>query len=90
MLASLTQHQQALLEQQQQQQRQEDGAGGGSLPGTGASSGGQWASLACLLRAAVGFAQRALSKADVAALFLSRKILLTEVKVGASGGVTWW
>jgi hypothetical protein len=35
--------------------------------------------LAWLLRTAGGYAQRALSKADVAAVFLSRKVLLDQL-----------
>ncbi len=60
-----------MLNQQQQQQRD----GGSSIGGE------RQTQLRCLLRAATGYAQQALSKADVAALFISRKILLAEVEV---------
>lgn len=75
----------ALLAQQRQllvQQRQDAGSSGGA--------GAPYVSrrLPWLLVAAAGYGQSLLSKADVAALFLSRKILLTEPEpVSGWGGV---
>lgn len=66
----------ATLSQQQAQQLQQGGASGGAA-----------GHLLRLLHTAAAYAQRALSKADVAALLLSRKILLTEVAAGEVGAL---
>ncbi len=49
------------------------GGGGG---GNAAGGGGLSSSLIWLLQTAAGYARRSLSQADVAAVFLSRRILL--------------
>ena len=52
------------------------GGGGGDAAGGRGLSGALAGNLLWLLRTAAGYARRSLSQADVAAVFLSRRILL--------------
>ncbi|BDA48931.1 hypothetical protein COCOBI_13-0400 [Coccomyxa sp. Obi] len=62
------------------------GSGGGSAGGDGRGLSGALAgNLIWLLRTAGGYAQRSLSQADVAAVFLSRRILLDRAALRGSG-----
>ncbi|EIE18833.1 hypothetical protein COCSUDRAFT_59764 [Coccomyxa subellipsoidea C-169] len=58
------------------------GGGGG---GNAAGGGGLSSSLIWLLQTAAGYARRSLSQADVAAVFLSRRILLDRAALQGSG-----
>lgn len=64
--------------------------GGGQLLGGYGVSGALLANLAWLLGTAAGYAQRALSKADVAAVFLSRKIMLDRLPMHGETHCSCW
>ena len=64
--------------------------GGGRLLGGYGASGALLANLAWLLGTAAGYAQRALSRADVAAVLLSRKVLLDRLPMHGEAPRSGW
>ncbi|GAB4815627.1 hypothetical protein N2152v2_008083 [Parachlorella kessleri] len=90
-LSNLTQQQQLLLQQMHQQQLHQKSNGScGSGSAAVLGNDGGWSQLRYLLWTAGGYAQQALSKVDVAAMFLSRRILLCDTQACSHNSSKGW